>query len=92
MNKYYFLLLITLFISCEPGQQLSNTDEDLIDVAYRANEFVEFTLTTDVSVLSENQKKMIPILIEVAEIMDGIFWQEAYGDKKKFVKSLKSDR
>ncbi len=38
---------------------------------------------TDVllSMLSEKEKQMIPILIEVSKIMDELFWQEAYGDK-----------
>ena len=47
-----------------------------------ADQYAEFTLTTDMTKLTENEKKMIPILIEIAEIMDDIFWQNAYGDKK----------
>ena len=47
----------------------------------QAEMYVEFTLTTDLSNLSEKEKQMIPLLIRVAEIMDGIFWLQAYGDK-----------
>ncbi len=50
-----------------------------------------FKLTTDLSVLSENEKKMIPLLIEAAKIMDDIFWIEAYGDKQPLLDSLKSE-
>ncbi|MDW3647248.1 MAG: Zn-dependent hydrolase [Bacteroidia bacterium] len=35
-------------------------------------------LTTDMDQLSESDKKVIPILIEVAKIMDDLFYQEAY--------------
>ena len=80
-----------LFADCDPGSQLSNTQEATIDVNYRVNEYAEFTLSTDVSALTEGQKKMIPLLIEVAGIMDDIFWLEAYGNKNKLLKSLNSE-
>lgn len=57
----------------------------------KVNEYSEFTLTTDLSHLSENQKKMIPILIEVAQIMDDIFWKEAYGDKNALLDTLSEE-
>ena len=34
---------------------------------------------------------MLPVLIEVAQIMDNIYWKEAYGDKDKLFTSLKTD-
>ena len=55
----------------------------------KANMYTSFTLTTDTSALTDNQKKMIPILIQVAEIMDDLFWREAYnGDKDAFLDGL----
>ena len=47
----------------------------------RAEEFVSFKLTTDLSVLTEKEKQMLPLLFEAAKIMDDIFWQEAFGQK-----------
>ena len=57
----------------------------------KLNDFASFKLTTNLSLLSENEKKMIPLLIDVAKIMDDIFWIEAYGDKQTLLNSLKSD-
>lgn len=51
--------------------------------------YTEFTLNADLSHLSDNQKKMIGILIEVSEIMDDLFWREAYGDKDRLLASIK---
>jgi len=34
---------------------------------------------------------MIPLLIEAAQLMDDIFWQEAYGDKDSLLGSLRSE-
>ncbi len=42
--------------------------------------YADFPLTADLSNLSDNQKKMVRILIEASEIMDDLFWRQAYGD------------
>ena len=42
--------------------------------------YADFPLTADLSNLSDDQKKMIRILIEASEIMDDLFWRQAYGD------------
>ncbi len=40
-------------------------------------------LTADLNHLSDNQRKMIPLLIEAAEQMDIAFWRQAYGNREK---------
>lgn len=49
-------------------------------------------LTTDTTKLSAKEKQMIPLLIEIAKIMDEIFWKEAYGNKSALLDSLKDLR
>jgi hypothetical protein len=51
--------------------------------------YVPFTLTTDVSSLSDAEKSMIKLLIEAAQDMDDCFWYEAYGDKHKLLDTIK---
>ncbi|AZQ60837.1 Zn-dependent hydrolase [Flammeovirga pectinis] len=53
-------------------------------------EYTDFTLTANTSNLSSNQKKMIKNMIEVAKIMDNIFWKQAYGDKNSLMETLPS--
>lgn len=53
--------------------------------------YAEFTLTTDLSHLSANQKKMLPILIDIAKIMDELYWLQAYGDKVTFLMEINDD-
>jgi len=43
--------------------------------------YTPFRLTTDLSVLSEKECRMLPLLIGAAKEMDAIFWRQAYGDK-----------
>lgn len=54
----------------------------------KIGQYAVVELTTDLSVLTEKQKKMIPILIRAGEIMDDCFWYEAYGDKTKLLASI----
>jgi len=75
--------------SCKKHQTATVPTTD--SAMMKLNDFASFKLTTDLSVLSENEKKMIPLLIDVAKIMDDIFWIEAYGDKQALLDSLKTD-
>jgi len=45
-------------------------------------------LTADLDHLTDNQKQMIPLLIEAAQIMDDLFWLQAYGDKQALLSSI----
>ncbi len=54
----------------------------------KVNEYVSVKLTTDLTKLSEKEKKMIPILIEVSGIIDGLYWEQTLGDKKAFLDTI----
>lgn len=45
------------------------------------SKYTSFRLTTDLSVLSENECRMLPLLIGAAHAMNDVFWQQAYGDR-----------
>ncbi|MBA6327980.1 Zn-dependent hydrolase [Colwellia sp. MB02u-6] len=51
------------------------------------------TLSADLSHLSTNQKKMLSLLIEASDIIDDLFWQQAFGqDKTSFLASINDDK
>ena len=52
--------------------------------------YVKVKLETDLSHLSKNQKRMIPLLIEAASEMDKAFWKQAYGDSAELDRIIKS--
>lgn len=68
-----------------------NALKSSIDMVEALNKYTEVSLTADLSSLSNNQKKMIPLLIEVANIMDELFWYEAYGDRNLIMSLPMSD-
>ena len=73
--------MLTVTISCAPKQNNDEMDELL-------SKYTEFTLTTDLDQLSENEKKMIPLLIEAGKEMNKVFWLQAYGEKGDVYASL----
>ena len=64
----------------EPVQQ-----EQEEEITHLSDKYAEYTLTTDISHLSDNEKQMLPLLFEAANIMDGLFWRENYGDKNELM-------
>lgn len=52
------------------------------------SKYTPFRLTTDLTVLSESECRMLPLLIQAAEAMDEIFWMQAYGDRDSLLASI----
>ena len=53
-----------------------------------SDKYAEYTLTTDISHLSNNEREMLQLLFEAADIMDGLFWNENYGDKDELMAKI----
>jgi len=52
------------------------------------NKYVSVKLTSNLTVLTENERKMLPILIKAADKMNALFWYEAYGDCDALLNSI----
>ena len=55
-----------------------------IDYEKEVNKYFEFELKADLSNLSENQLKMLPLLFEVADIMNELQWEVACGEYRTY--------
>ena len=84
MKTTLIILLFAGIISMNCTSDNTQTSE--IDTLL--SKYTEFSLTTDLDQLSENEKKMIPILIEAAQEMNKVFWLQAYGEKGEFYENL----
>ncbi len=51
-------------------------------------QYTTVRLTSDLGKLTENDRQMIPLLIDAARSMDAIFWRQAYGNRDSLLKSL----
>ncbi len=97
MQAKYFLIIsifIFSFFSCDDTKVSTENETsdtqlmDTIPIKQKLQKYVSFKLETDLSGLTENQKKMIPVLIEAGEIMNELFWYEAYGDKNELFNNI----
>ncbi|MFQ6003991.1 MAG: Zn-dependent hydrolase [Woeseia sp.] len=81
-----FLVLSIVFTACtreaaeSPAVQAEPASGPRAEVQPRPDVYAPFALATDLSYLSDAQRRMIGILIEASRIMDGLFWRQAYGD------------
>ncbi|HBH24001.1 MAG TPA: Zn-dependent hydrolase [Cytophagales bacterium] len=101
MKRIYTFLAISVAIglflgSCKsPKQEEQQVSASLlkegVDISNKLSKYTAVPLTTDLTVLSKNQQKMIPILIEVADIMDELFWYEAYGKKDSLMELVQNE-
>lgn len=67
------------------------TDSTATDLQQKLGMYTTVRLTSDLSGLSEKEKQMIPLLIEASNIMDELFWYEAYGKKDSLLNALTDD-
>jgi len=60
-------------------------ETDSMTIQERLNQYTTFRLESDLSVLTDRQRQMLPLLIEAAQVMDGLFWRQSYGDKTRLL-------
>jgi hypothetical protein len=96
IKKMYPLLLLVLVLaalSCQQAKketesgapQTTSFDQSLLD------QYAPVTLTTDLSQLTDKEKQMIPLLIQVGKIIDGMYWYEAYGNKDSLLATIQNE-
>jgi len=66
--------------SCGVEKEPETEFQALEVVSPRPDIYADFTLTADLSALTDNQKQMISLLIDASQIMDDLYWRQAYGD------------
>ena len=91
--KLIILLTLIMVYSCKtdraraPKNQVTETNIKT-EMKKKLNAYATVKLTADLSVLSENQKKMIPLLIQAADRMNELYWIETYGDKRALLDKI----
>ena len=77
----YVCLAVALigFASCQKKE--TPKEETKSPMQEKVDEFASVRLTTDLSHLSQNEKELIKTFLEIGQIMDDLFWKQAYGNK-----------
>jgi hypothetical protein len=87
MKKMFILLtcfsgLVVCFSACKTKTEkpVAETKSEL-QKKVEEYPFVDLTAPELIAQLSEKEKQMIPIFIQIADIMDQLFWKQTFGDK-----------
>jgi len=98
MKKTLFSLapLALILMGCsepEPTNKKSIENYELVaEAEQRLYIYTPYQLKTDLSHLSDDQKKMVGLLIDASEIMDNLFWQQAFpGNKESLLSRVDGD-
>ena len=57
----------------------------------KVDAFAEVELTSDISALSPKEKELLGYLFDAATIMDDIYWEQAYGNKRELLDTCSDD-
>ncbi len=94
MKKVLIILVAIMMFSCKesnkarkPVKQVT-VEQNWTEMQKKLSKYATFKLTADLNVLTENERKMLPILIKAASIMNKLFWFEAYGDRNQLLDSI----
>jgi hypothetical protein len=97
MKKLVILTVVIMLFSCKekeearmPKKQVT-VEENMTVMQKNLNKYTPFKLTSDLSVLSDNERKMLPILIKAADKMNELFWYGAYGDKNELLSTISDE-
>ncbi len=72
----------------DPKVEFVKTPKKLDKGQMLMSKYAEFTLQSDLSGFSAEQKQMIGYLIDVSEIMDNLFWRQSYGEKADLMAAI----
>ena len=92
-----FFMCIIILSSCNQSAKQNRNMQTIIpakvalnpvsadEVINRLEIYAPFKLTSDISHLSNNEKEILPLLFQVADIMEDIYWEQAIGNRKDFL-------
>jgi hypothetical protein len=80
LRRVGVVAVVAVIASCAEEPAPETTFQALEVVKPRPGIYADFTLTADLSDLTDNQRQMIGLLIDAAQIMDDLFWRQTFGD------------
>ncbi len=87
---FYPAFVAFILMACNPASNEGNGHEasSQKDIESMINQYTTVRLESDLSQLSEKQRQMMRLLIDAARIMDGLFWQQAYGNREELLSRI----
>jgi hypothetical protein len=102
LNKTFVLFLGLSITAClfscnNPEKTTINKEKKADDslqnyVDDRLAIYEKVKLTTNLNVLTPSERKVLPLLIEAAKIMDDLFWKQAYPQRDSLLSTIKDEK
>jgi hypothetical protein len=96
MRSFYLLFALAFFISCNNNSDTREPANDSVAttdyIGKNLAGYATVRLTTDLNHLNDSDKKVIPLLIEAAKIMDTLFWLQTYGNPDSLLKATTDEK
>lgn len=90
--------IVSTFSACTGDSKTGKTNTTIAKdsltnyVAQRLTIYEKVKLTTNLNDLSVNDRKILPLLIQAAEIMDEIFWKQAYPQRDSLLATITDEK
>ena len=85
----FLFLFLSIFVWTGCNNAQKETKDDSTEIQQKVDEFVEVSLKSDmINNLSDNQKELLGYLFSAADIMNDIYWKEAFGDKESLFSEI----
>ncbi len=108
LSFVFLLLSVIALSACDQANDSSKTESKVVETVAKAEEptiavpevsnasrfdiYAEVELNASLDGLSDNQKKMVGLLIDAGKITDDIFWQQVWGDKAALLDNIKDPK
>ena len=53
------------------------------EIQKKVDQYAYFDLTTDLGKLTDNEKELVKVFIEIADVMDDLFWEQSFGTENR---------
>ncbi|HOE38488.1 MAG TPA: Zn-dependent hydrolase [Bacteroidales bacterium] len=91
LNLLVIATLVVAMSACNSKKKEETKKEELTEMQKLVADYAEVELTANLDHLTDGDKQAIVKLVEVAQIMDDLFWKDAIGDKEAFLNSIEDE-
>ena len=84
------LTILTMGASTVNAQKVQKAQEGNNEMKKKVEQYAPFVLKYDIGQLSREEAELVGIFIQIADVMDDIYWEQAFGqDNRKRLRELK---
>ncbi len=84
------LAILTMGASTVNAQKVQKAQEGNNEMKKKVEQYAPFVLKYDIGQLSREEAELVGIFIQIADVMDDIYWEQAFGqDNRKKLRELK---